>query len=279
MLRNLPRRAVVAFAARCARRVQPVITATWPDGLRELHDIIEKALVCTEQYGQGCDISPADAKAASDAYVFARDLARDLANEIIEIPADDYDYDPYVTITHAVRAVVWTVACLFQKGDAAYYAAVAAKHAANTFRSCSHVTDIRAIIEDLDRLLDRARQYGWSEDSKVNISPDFFRRLRPYGKPRRRPESKIKSKPAHEELSQTEHRGDKISVDEEPYPTLANLLDPPPINLYIDPGHASQETVQTVFDRLSNFHRAAGGLGLEFDTDGPHVYAREKVPT
>lgn len=39
------------------------------------------------------------------------------------------------------------------------------------------------------------------------------------------------------------------------------------IEIYIDPGSASKETIQEVMDALSNYHMAAGGLGLEFATD------------
>lgn len=49
------------------------------------------------------------------------------------------------------------------------------------------------------------------------------------------------------------------------------------IDLYIDPGHASAETIQEVLTALSDLHAAAGGLGLEFKSDGHFVHAAEGV--
>ena len=43
------------------------------------------------------------------------------------------------------------------------------------------------------------------------------------------------------------------------------------IEIFIDPGDASKETIQAVLERLSDLHRAAGGLGLEFTVDEQDV--------
>jgi len=40
--------------------------------------------------------------------------------------------------------------------------------------------------------------------------------------------------------------------------------DAPGLEIYIDPGEASVETITEVLEALSDLHRAAGGLGLEF---------------
>lgn len=48
-LAELPRWAQVAFAIRCARRVQPLFQATWPDAPEEAVAAIEHALRCAEQ--------------------------------------------------------------------------------------------------------------------------------------------------------------------------------------------------------------------------------------
>jgi len=39
------------------------------------------------------------------------------------------------------------------------------------------------------------------------------------------------------------------------------------VALYIDPGSAGVADVQAVLEALSEYHRAAGGIGLEFDSD------------
>lgn len=48
---------------------------------------------------------------------------------------------------------------------------------------------------------------------------------------------------------------------------------PTTIDIYVDPGSASVETLQGFFDALSDLHVAAGGLGLEYKTDGNSVFA------
>ncbi len=68
-LKQLPLRAIVAFAARCARRVQPL--ALLPEGHPErerLHDAMEAALRITEEFAGGSTAPiPESAVAALDA--------------------------------------------------------------------------------------------------------------------------------------------------------------------------------------------------------------------
>lgn len=42
----------------------------------------------------------------------------------------------------------------------------------------------------------------------------------------------------------------------------------PVIEVFLDPGNASKETIQGVFEALSDLHRAAGGIGLDFRMAG-----------
>jgi hypothetical protein len=51
----------------------------------------------------------------------------------------------------------------------------------------------------------------------------------------------------------------------------------PSFDIYIGPGSASTETIQEVLEALSDLHRAAGGLGLEFKVEGQHVLAKMEV--
>ena len=50
-----------------------------------------------------------------------------------------------------------------------------------------------------------------------------------------------------------------------------------PLEIFIDPGNASVETLQEVFDALSELNVACGGLGLTFKTDGKSVFAVSEV--
>lgn len=45
--------------------------------------------------------------------------------------------------------------------------------------------------------------------------------------------------------------------------------------IWIDPGEAPVEVIQDVLTSLSDLHRAAGGLGLEFSADGKWIVAWE----
>jgi Cdc6-like AAA superfamily ATPase len=49
------------------------------------------------------------------------------------------------------------------------------------------------------------------------------------------------------------------------------------VSLFIDPGAASEEALQELFESLSDFHLAAGGLGLEFKSDGNSVFCMSEV--
>ncbi|WP_417384926.1 hypothetical protein [Gimesia sp.] len=51
----------------------------------------------------------------------------------------------------------------------------------------------------------------------------------------------------------------------------------PAIELYIDPGDAKKETIQSVLECLSDLHIAAGGFGLEFNADDMNIKAMEGV--
>ncbi len=54
-------------------------------------------------------------------------------------------------------------------------------------------------------------------------------------------------------------------------------MEPPTrhVNVWIDPGNASKQTIQDVLEALSDLHIAAGGLGLEFVADDTHVLVME----
>ena len=50
-IKQLPRWAQVAFATRCARRVQPLFTAFWPDTPQKYVEVLEQAIVIAEKHG------------------------------------------------------------------------------------------------------------------------------------------------------------------------------------------------------------------------------------
>jgi hypothetical protein len=70
-LRRLPLRAQLAFAARCARRVQPLATRVPDDPAK--HEAVERAIHVAEQLARGDRVTQAEAGSAYDG---ARDAAR-----------------------------------------------------------------------------------------------------------------------------------------------------------------------------------------------------------
>jgi ATP-dependent Clp protease ATP-binding subunit ClpA len=51
------------------------------------------------------------------------------------------------------------------------------------------------------------------------------------------------------------------------------------IEIYVDPGDASAETIRNVLTSLSDLHFAAGGCGLEYVADDLHIHIVEGVLT
>jgi hypothetical protein len=58
---------------------------------------------------------------------------------------------------------------------------------------------------------------------------------------------------------------------------ISAMSESPELEIYIDPGDAPKEVIQEVLECLSDLHRAAGGLGLEFRIEGNQVVAVKEV--
>src|SRR5690242_13983052 len=76
-LRKLPRRAIVAFAARAARRVRPLYRppSGHPDTQRH-RAAVDAAIQIAEKYARGEEIADADAAYTADVAAAADDAAR-----------------------------------------------------------------------------------------------------------------------------------------------------------------------------------------------------------
>ena len=72
-LSRLPRRAVVAFAARCARHVQPIFAA-WPGATQEHIAAVDRAISLAEAYGAAL-AAHAHAAYAANAAAYAANAA------------------------------------------------------------------------------------------------------------------------------------------------------------------------------------------------------------
>lgn len=134
-LAELPRRAVVAFAARCARRMQP-FRASEPDPGERYYREVDRAILVAEEFARRKAVAPAVARAASDA---AEDAAR---------WADSYDVRACVAtwIARVASRIAAAVA------DRALDGAVPAAEAALCAVACERDA-AAAILADFRKLL------------------------------------------------------------------------------------------------------------------------------
>lgn len=159
-LAKLPRRAIVAFAASCARTVLPLFKEFWPDAPARHVDALIKAVRVAESFGAGeriVEFGSADARDAARAVRDAHDAARD-ANAY---PARD-----------AARAVAYAARAVVDAAAAAYdsSAVLVAADAADAAAAAARITTHQRIVADWIKIRDAA--VGWTEDASV--PPSFF---------------------------------------------------------------------------------------------------------
>lgn len=160
-LEQLPRWARVAFAVRCARRVQPLATLQWPDIPREHLEDHNRA------------ISLAQATAANPASAIATQLF-DAANAVNTVD------DPANARAAAVGAA--RAAGHASRADDVLAAADAARAARATAASAA----ANAIRRDYELLNALAEREGWTDDSPVDVA--LLGPLWPDGEPEGWPE-------------------------------------------------------------------------------------------
>ena len=132
---KLPRWVQVAFAIRCARRVQPVFKAMWPDAPDEHVAAIEHAIQCAERLLVGSE----GALPAKAAYAAAK-AADEAAYAAYRVTAPFFDADPcgppdpneaaVADAAAAYAAMAADKAAAAEAAVAAYAAKAAAAHAA-----------------------------------------------------------------------------------------------------------------------------------------------------
>jgi hypothetical protein len=240
-LLRLPNRAKVAFAARCARRVQPLY-----QGHKDHKAAIERAISWAENFAQSrsqqLEKTLDDAIADDDhARVAADDAADDAADAAAAVFAAHAAYAAYAAAAYANVAADASAAA-----DAAGHAENAAGHAAYAaaFAATTSGQDalLRAIASDFLLLLKAVKEGSLKADTL--IPPSFFGPLWLDGVP---PWSK-------EGLLADRRQGDDLQDDE--------------IVLEIDiPDDATEEEVlegvRDLVDAADRLHRASGGRGLK----------------
>ena len=177
-VREIPAFARVAFAARCARRVEPLFKAAWPRA-PELHmESVRQAIVLAESIPRNVSFSFRSSvvragKAAADAAKSAAKINGKTAAKAAEAAAR-------AAQTAARANVFWD----FITASSASSASKAGKAAAD---AAKEFADIRNVIRDDFRQLKTATdREGWSNNTLV--SPEFFGPMWVGGAPKKWPD-------------------------------------------------------------------------------------------
>lgn len=159
-LNTLPRWAIIAFAARCARRVEPLFKKAWPTAPRNHLDAIRDAVEETERVAA---IGAADIFRAKH-YAQIADLASYVADYGVDTKPES---DAYFA-AHAAANAAGAIAYPDEAATAAYYAAYDASLALSAIsRDTNHL-----IKQDFTLLQTLARDQKWNDDTPV--SPQIF---------------------------------------------------------------------------------------------------------
>ncbi len=159
-LSSLPRWALVAFAARCSRRAEPLFHKAWPAAPHRVVMAVRGAVEYAEQAAAGAssqkDIAQHHARAA--------DQAAEQADSTSQAVAEGGAY----YAAHAAANAVGAVAYEKEAVAAAYYAASDASQAMAAIAGGGN----DSILADLELLNTLAREHGWTDETP--IPPDVF---------------------------------------------------------------------------------------------------------
>jgi hypothetical protein len=164
-LKALPRWAVVAFAARCARRVAPLFQRAWPEAPASDVAAVLRAVRLAEE----CAARAGARRAAARESALAADLASHHASFASAAVSRSGAYEA----AHTAANAAGTAAYPDDARTGAWYAAVDAAAAVLTILGQSDA----AIRADLDALVAAAQRDRWTDATPV--PPDSFAPLPP----------------------------------------------------------------------------------------------------
>lgn len=259
-LDQLPRWALVAFAARCAERVRPLFRYFWPDAPQEHIDAVDAAGTLAWRTASQASVPAGSTDTVTHAA--NAETAGRLANADTAAAAA-------AAAAHAANAAL---AAYTAKGAGTEYAARASRAAAAAAaaRAAARAADLAAVRaavraadiamrRDYELLKTLAAREGWTGESPVD--PDLLGPLWAEGEPEGWPESSAqKNRSSEAEFSQgSVARVVKIRRKD---------MDIPHVDFWIDPGDATSDDIAELFIALSDLQRALGGEGLVFNKAG-----------
>ena len=168
-LAALPRWARVAFAARCARRVLPIVRSKWPDAPVEHLEAVERAVSVAE--GASSIASDEAFAAAAAAYTAAadRDSYAILIATNAGAAADDAGATYFAIRTAAYAADIAYYAILPDPNPVRVATDAAAAAASAIIRITDDPNDLRAIRRDFERFRWLAKTSKWTDDTPVSL--------------------------------------------------------------------------------------------------------------
>lgn len=175
---QLPRLARIAFAARCARRVQPLFQLFWPTAPRKYRTAVAKAIDLAETAGTGGDIS-----ANAYAYAFAAADAADAARA--------------AAAAQAAKAAVYAARAVNAVNATYAYDATDVALVADTTATSSNAALIR---RDFELLRSLAMKENW--DDQTPVRPEVFGPMWPEGAPKGWPEKEAEKPTPRTETEQ-----------------------------------------------------------------------------
>ncbi len=173
---GLPSRAVVAFAARAARRVLPLFNDGRPDAPIEHRKAVYRAVAAAEKWAAGI-VNVAERSVAAE------------ANEAAVARCSDVAFAA-ARAAHALLAAHGGYA-----SDAAFHASRAAQAALAAITDTEAAREARYVmVRDVDLLRQSANREIWTEDTSV--APEFFGPVWPEGAPANWPDEEPNSERA-----------------------------------------------------------------------------------
>ncbi len=264
--KNLSLRAVVAYAARCARRVQPLFVSHQQEHV----DSVERAIDVAEKFAAfGVTAATATATAARAAVPRAANAA-DVASAAAYAANAAYAATNAAIAADSAAESLASAAAIAAESAAESAAARAATTTSDRAAAANAATNaaIAAAKSDYRKLLALGPEPAPALGEPIDF--EALGPLWPEGEPewfeKAKARAGVQIHATTAKLTLETHKAE-----------ISTLQIPDPIEIYLDPGNASKETIQEVLEAISDLHRAAGGLGLDFEIDGHFVLATEEV--
>ncbi len=171
-LSEIPSMACVAFAARCARRVQPLFLISWPQAPERLYHLLDGAVATVEESSLGIDRKNSTfafngMSAVKAAYTVGAEQAAAVASTV-------------ACASQSMASIGYGDLCLTHAAQAADYAVKVFELGNEDGRAEGLTMLIGAMMSDVEWIVDAAASGLLDDDS---VSSEFFGPLWPDGEP------------------------------------------------------------------------------------------------